>query len=152
MWGCHRPAVTSDDSYPNLAVCSLSLSFVIFPAWGSPYTPFWISIYTNYLCAKFLSLYLWKSKRGCMGYPKQKKLQMINLSYIYPVWILAGTHHSRPVDASNFPPSISTGSGWLWSQIWAPRGYHTSSWYNFYEISEYWGGKLYCGLNLKWDY
>ena len=26
-------------------------------------------------------LYIWKSKRGYMGYPNQEKLQMIDLSY-----------------------------------------------------------------------
>ena len=29
-------------------------------------------------------LYVWKYKKACMGYPRQEKLQMINLSYIWP--------------------------------------------------------------------
>ena len=33
------------------------LSFVILPAWGSPYIPFGISIYTKPLCTKFLRLF-----------------------------------------------------------------------------------------------
>ena len=28
-------------------------------------------------------LYIWKSKKACMGYTRQAKLQMINLSYIW---------------------------------------------------------------------
>ena len=29
-------------------------------------------------------LYIWKSKKVCMGYPRQEKFQIINLSYICP--------------------------------------------------------------------
>ena len=46
-------------SYQNLDICTLSLSFAILLSWGSPYMPFWISIYKKPLCAKFLRFYCW---------------------------------------------------------------------------------------------
>ena len=56
FWCRHRPGVMGYGSYPNLDICSLSLSLAIFIAWGNPYKPFWISIYTKRLCAKFMRL------------------------------------------------------------------------------------------------
>ena len=58
--------------------------------------------------------------------------------------------------APNSPPSIFTGSGWLWDQIWDERQEDTphllDALKKIYKIYEDWDGKLYCGLNLEWYY
>ena len=54
-------------SYPNLARCILSLSFETFPAWGSPYMTFCISMYTKRLCANFLRFYCWMTSSGIIS-------------------------------------------------------------------------------------
>ena len=67
VWCRYRPGVVVAGSYPNFYRCSLSLSFAILPAWGSPYMPFCISVYTKPLCANFLRFYCWIISSGIMS-------------------------------------------------------------------------------------
>ena len=59
IWCCHKPGVMVAGSQPNLDRFCFSLSLEKFPACDSPYMTYWISIYINYLCDKYCSLYCW---------------------------------------------------------------------------------------------
>ena len=56
-------------------------------------------------------LYIWKSKKACIGYPRQETFQKINLSYIWPS--LDTSQHPSPqvYVGTKLTPSIFTGSG-----------------------------------------
>ena len=63
----HSPGVCLTGVYPNGARCFRSRSLAIFPAWGKPYIPFFISQYTHPSTAMSWRLYCAIISSGIMS-------------------------------------------------------------------------------------
>ena len=83
-----------------------------------------------------------------MGYPRQAKLQMIKLSYIWQSLDKASAHHPSSMAAPNSPLQFSMvvdGFGIKYERQ-EDITHLLYSLKTIYKISNDWDGKLYCGL------